>query len=183
MSAKDLVKAVAQRFAGMGKRERIAKVRKLAAASAAEVITDGSRLAVSRTWPLGSYAETLHRAGEFFGEDLGFLGEVAGAGPVTGLRGFASVFQEAFDLGDQVGLRGVQLLVARGRKIFLGNVQALSGFLLRGGRFFLGKLRGNGGSFGLLGIGRGSVRGGGSGIHVRAGRRAVNRNHHGDEWG
>ena len=36
MSAKDLTKAVAQRFAGMGKRERIAKIRKLAAASPAD---------------------------------------------------------------------------------------------------------------------------------------------------
>jgi len=36
MSAKDLAKAVAQRFAGMGKRERIAKVRKLAGASPAD---------------------------------------------------------------------------------------------------------------------------------------------------
>jgi hypothetical protein len=36
MSAKDLAKAVAQRFAGMGKRERIAKIRKLAAASPAD---------------------------------------------------------------------------------------------------------------------------------------------------
>lgn len=36
MSAKDLTKAVARRFAGMGKRERIAKIRKLAATSPAD---------------------------------------------------------------------------------------------------------------------------------------------------
>ena len=36
MSAKDLAKAIAQRFEGMGKRERIAKIRKLAGASAAD---------------------------------------------------------------------------------------------------------------------------------------------------
>lgn len=36
MSAKDLARAVARRFAGMGKRERIAKMRKLAAASPAD---------------------------------------------------------------------------------------------------------------------------------------------------
>ena len=36
MSAKSLAKAVAQRFAGMGKRERIAKIRKLAGASSAD---------------------------------------------------------------------------------------------------------------------------------------------------
>jgi hypothetical protein len=36
MSAKDLAKAIAQRFKGMGKRERIAKIRKLAGASAAD---------------------------------------------------------------------------------------------------------------------------------------------------
>jgi hypothetical protein len=36
MSAKGLTKAVAQRFAGMGKRERIAKIRKLAGASPAD---------------------------------------------------------------------------------------------------------------------------------------------------
>jgi hypothetical protein len=38
MSAKDLAKAIAQRFEGMGKRERIAKIRKLAGASAADAI-------------------------------------------------------------------------------------------------------------------------------------------------
>ena len=36
MSAKDLTKAVAQRFAGMGKRDLIAKIRKLAGASPAD---------------------------------------------------------------------------------------------------------------------------------------------------
>ncbi len=36
MSAKDLAKAIAQRFEGMGKRERIAKIRKLAGASPAD---------------------------------------------------------------------------------------------------------------------------------------------------
>jgi hypothetical protein len=36
MSAKDLAKAVAQRFAGMSKRDGIAKVHKLAGASAAD---------------------------------------------------------------------------------------------------------------------------------------------------
>jgi hypothetical protein len=36
MSAKDLVGAIAQRFEGMGKRERIAKIRKLAGASPAD---------------------------------------------------------------------------------------------------------------------------------------------------
>lgn len=36
MAAKDLAKAVAQRFARMKKRERIAKIRKLAGASSAD---------------------------------------------------------------------------------------------------------------------------------------------------
>jgi DNA-binding transcriptional regulator YhcF (GntR family) len=36
MAAKDLAKAVAQRFAGMERRERIAKIRKLAGASPAD---------------------------------------------------------------------------------------------------------------------------------------------------
>lgn len=36
MAAKDLAKAVAQRFAAMGKRDRIAKMRKLAGASSAD---------------------------------------------------------------------------------------------------------------------------------------------------
>jgi len=36
MSAKDLTRAVALRFAGMGKRERIAKIRKLAGESPAD---------------------------------------------------------------------------------------------------------------------------------------------------
>lgn len=36
MSAKDLTRAVVQRFAGMGKRERIAKIRKLARVSPAD---------------------------------------------------------------------------------------------------------------------------------------------------
>src|SRR5205823_5774004 len=116
----------------------------------------------------GDVRSLLHGADEFFGEDLRFFGEVAGAGPVTGFGGFASVFEEAFDLGDQVGLRRVQLLVARGGKIFLRNVQALIGFLLRGGKFLFGELRGNGGGFGpLFGIGGGSSSsGGGRRIHL-----------------
>lgn len=36
MAAKDLAKAVAQRFAGMDRRERIAKIRKLAGVSPAD---------------------------------------------------------------------------------------------------------------------------------------------------
>src|SRR2546430_15658252 len=110
----------------------------------------------------GVVRSLLHGADAFFGEVLRVFGEVAGAGPVTGLGGFASVFEEAFDLGDEVGLRRVQLLVARGGKIFLRNVQALIGFLLRGGKFLLGELRGNGGGFRpLFGIGGGSSSSGG----------------------
>src|SRR5437588_12616380 len=123
----------------------------------------------------------LHRADQFFGQDLGFLGEVAGAGPVAGLRRFARIFEEAFDLGNQVGLRRTQFFAARGREVFFGDAQALVRFLLRGGGFLLRELRRDGRSFRrfvrVRDGRRGSRRRSGGGMRPR--RRAAQRNHHG----
>src|SRR5215472_10367749 len=124
-------------------------------------------------------ARRLHRVDEFLGEDLGFLGEVAGASPVAGLRSFASVFEEALDLGDQVGLRGVQGLALGGREVFLSDVETFVRFLPRGGGLLLGELRCDGGSLRFFGVGDWRRRRRSRCDDARPRRRAAHRNHHG----
>src|SRR5207247_8800972 len=88
-----------------------------------------------------SLASGLYRAQQFFGEHLGFLGQVAGQPPVARARSFTRSFAEPLALGNQLGLCRVQPLSARGREILLGAVRALVGLLLRGGNFGLRELR------------------------------------------
>ena len=53
-------------------------------------------------------------------------------------------------------MRSGQALAARGSEIFLRDVEALIGFLLRGGGFLLCELRRDAGSFRFFGVGYGS---------------------------
>lgn len=121
-------------------------------------------------------AQTLEGSGKLFGEHLSFLGRAARAFPVSSLRCFPGILEEAFDLGYQVGLKCGQRPTTCTSKIFFRDAQTLFCFLLRFGRFLGCKLRRNGRRFHLFGI-RCGTRGGGS-VDTRPRRHIPNWNQH-----